>query len=423
MKRILQHIKASSTSGLKLSQVQKTMQHIDNTWPQLTVNPASFTEDKTLIKVKNKFLVPSVSAESNFDFKEMYYWDSYFMCLSFMQQQTNQELVVGIIENLAEIFNHAHIIPNANRSYLSSHSQPPFLTSFAFQAYEAYGLSLSWLQKIIQVAEQEYQKVWLGTKKPNWREVYKGLSRFYDINMLNDMAEAESGWDMTTRFNRLALEFLPVDLNSLLYKYEMDFARFYKLKKEDDLAKTWEDRASKRADTMHGLMWSKNRKMYFDYNFVKKRKGLVASLATFYPMWVGMVDQKTALKLKGSIRSFNYPGGLSTTSAIIKGPRSSIISRTPTQWAYPNGWAPLQYLTTEGLEKYGYHQEAKGIALRWLKTCTNWYTSHGEMIEKYNVVNPNRPPKEGVYPNQVGFGWTNSIYSYYAHKYFLNSDQ
>lgn len=38
--------------------------------------------------------------------------------------------------------------------------------------------------------------------------------------MLNDMAEAESGWDMTPRFNRLALEFLPVDLNTLLYKYE-----------------------------------------------------------------------------------------------------------------------------------------------------------------------------------------------------------
>ncbi|MFZ1522709.1 MAG: trehalase family glycosidase, partial [Candidatus Saccharimonadales bacterium] len=60
--------------------------------------------------------------------------------------------------------------------------------------------------------------------------------------------------------------------------------------------------------------------------------------------------------------------------------------------------------------------------LKWLKTCTDWYLKHGEIIEKYNVAQPNKLPQEGVYPNQVGFGWTNSIYIYYANKYFLNKD-
>jgi alpha,alpha-trehalase len=54
--------------------------------------------------------------------------------------------------------------------------------------------------------------------------VYEGLSRYYDVNYLNDLAEAESGWDYTPRFNHKALNYLPVDLNSLLYKYERDFA-------------------------------------------------------------------------------------------------------------------------------------------------------------------------------------------------------
>ena len=66
-------------------------------------------------------------------------------------------------------------------------------------------------------------------KKPNARRVHKDLSRYYDINMLHDLAEAESGWDMTPRFNHKALNYLPVDLNALLYKYEVDFARAAKI--------------------------------------------------------------------------------------------------------------------------------------------------------------------------------------------------
>ena len=64
-----------------------------------------------------------------------------------------------------------------------------------------------------------------GNNQTQCPQFYKGLSRYYDINYLNDLAEAESGWDMTTRFNRHALNYLPVDLNCLLYKYETDFAQ------------------------------------------------------------------------------------------------------------------------------------------------------------------------------------------------------
>ncbi len=90
------------------------------------------------------------------------------------------------------------------------------------------------------MAEEEYKLVWMGTTKPNARQVYRGLSRYYDINVLNDLAEAESGWDMTPRFGRKALSYVPIDLNSLLYKYEMDFARLYKLLDDPRKAAEWE---------------------------------------------------------------------------------------------------------------------------------------------------------------------------------------
>ncbi len=84
------------------------------------------------------------------------------------------------------------------------------------------------------------------------------------------------------------------------------------------------------------------------------------------------------------------------------------------------GWgpgAPLHYIVTEGLEKYGYHEQAEKIAKKWLVTCNDWFIQHGVFLEKYNVVNIKLTPIEGLYPSQTGFGWTNGIFVYYAHKY------
>ena len=132
--------------------------------------------------------------------------------------EEHEELVLGILENLVALFNRYKVIPNASRTYLTGRSQPPFLTTLIYDLYSSYNLSGGWLKDNLEVAKQEYETVWMGQKKPNERQVYKGLSRYYDINYLNDLAEAESGWDMTPRFERRALNYLPVDLNALLYR-------------------------------------------------------------------------------------------------------------------------------------------------------------------------------------------------------------
>ncbi|MEZ6331229.1 MAG: trehalase family glycosidase [Candidatus Saccharimonadales bacterium] len=88
-----------------------------------------------------------------------------------------------------------------------------------------------------------------------------------------------------------------------------------------------------------------------------------------------------------------------------------------TQWAYPNGWAPLQWIVIKGLERYGYTEDANRLAKKWLKTCTDWYATHGVLLEKYNVVTPTKEPIKGVYPSQTGFGWTNGIYVALARDY------
>lgn len=385
--------------------VAAAREYIVNYWPN--VHRYHPKDDESLLGLPKPYLVPSYSETTGFDYNELYYWDSYFMVQG-MLDADHKELVMGILENLAALFTRFKVIPNASRTYLMGRSQPPFLTTFIFDIYQAYNPGLEWLEKYMDIAKQEYHIVWLGMKKPNERQVYKGLSRYYDINYLHDLAEAESGWDMTPRFGRRALNYLPVDLNALLYKYETDFARAARLLGDKREAARWEDAAEIRKKTMNSLMWDKVRGLYYDYNYVKERRGTVSSLAAYFPMFAGMVDDKQAATMVRALKRFENKGGLSTTDALPVG--QFVFGSMPTQWAYPNGWAPLQYVVIKGLERYGYHADARRIAMKWLKSNLSWFTVHGVFLEKYNVVSPEKPPLKGVYPSQEGFGWTNGVF-------------
>jgi alpha,alpha-trehalase len=245
--------------------------------------------------------------------------------------------------------------------------------------------------------------------------VYDGLSRYYDINHLHDLAEAESGWDMTPRFKRQCLDYLPIDLNCLLYKYETDFARVATILGDESEEREWYFAAEARRKMITKLMWNKRKAFFFDYNYHEKTQGNVYSLAGYYVLWAGVADDNQAKKLVMQLARFERKGGLTTTAGIFM--YASLFGSAKTQWAYPNGWAPLHYIVVEGLERYGYAKDARRIAQKWLKTNNDWYHKHGEMLEKYNVVNPTLPPADGLYPSQTGFGWTNGVFSYFAKKY------
>lgn len=399
-------------SDLKTEDVVAARAYIKAYWQKLErYHPK---DDESLLGLPNKYLVPAYEEGHEFDFNEMYYWDSYFMVQGLLSSE-NKDVVVGMLENLLFMFKRFKVIPNASRLYLMGRSQPPFLTSFIWDVYDAYHMPEKWLKDAIETAEAEYKTVWMGEVKPNARLVYQGLSRYYDINYLNDLAEAESGWDMTTRFGRKALNFVPADLNALLYKYEMDFARYYRHAKDPRTAATWEVAADHRAKIMNKLMWSNLRGIYYDYNFSKERRSTVSSLAGYYPLWAGMVDQARAEQMVKTLRRFEQRGGLATTDGqavqqVIPG--LTMPGSLPVQWAYPNGWAPLHFLIIKGLMKYGYHDDAKRIAMKWLRNNLTWFNEHGVFLEKYNVVSPGKPPAKGVYPSQTGFGWTNSVFEY-----------
>jgi len=407
-----QMVTPPKTPELSQHDVKVARDYIAAYWPKLQrYHPK---DDDTLLGLPHTYLVPAYEQGHTFDFNELYYWDSYFMVQG-MLDASHKELVMGILEDLLSLQKRFKVIPNASRTYLMGRSQPPLLTSFIFDVYQAYNPGKDWLKRVIAQAQEEYAIVWMGTDKPNARQVYRGLSRYYDINYLHDLAEAESGWDMTPRFARKALNYLPVDLNSLLYKYETDFARAARILGEEAESQEWLRLAQHRKTTIDELMWSKTRNFYYDYNYVKEKRGQVSSLAGYYTMWAGMVDDREAWQLVKNLRKFEQKGGLATTdnqqlSQLVPG-------SIPTQWAYPNGWAPLHFVVVKGLERYGYHHDAKRIAMKWLKTNLDWFNKNGVFLEKYNVVQPDKPPSKGVYPSQTGFGWTNAIFERFCQEF------
>jgi alpha,alpha-trehalase len=404
-------IKNNQEKNLHSDQVSEALGFIDKNWYLLEQN---HTQDEgSLIGVPHPYIVPSIDPNSPFSFNEQYYWDSYFIALG-LSHSNKEHLVEGMLENLLYLHRRFGSIPNANRMYFLSRSQPPLLTTFIFHIYDTYKKPKKWLKERIEQAKEEYSTVWMGEAHPQWRNVHMGLSRYYDINVLHDLAEAESGWDMTTRFERKCLDYLPVDLNALLFKYEMDFSRAAEIAGNKVESLEWHYKAKERKAAMEELMWGKIRGFFFDYNYAKKERGPVWSLAAYYTMWSGMASESQARKLVEQLPKFERDGGLTTTTRPIID--MSIFGSLKTQWAYPNGWAPLHFIVIEGLKKYGYNKEAERITLKWLKTNTDWFVQHGEFLEKYNVVRPDKLPISGVYPSQSGFGWTNGVYVYYANE-------
>jgi len=405
--------------------------HIDTLWNVLS-RSSDADNHSSLIPLPHAYVVPGGR------FREVYYWDSYFTILG-LQQAGKTQTINDIVENFAYLINKIGHIPNGNRTYYVSRSQPPFFCMMVELLAQDKGKST--LKKYLpeMLAEYNYWMKGASTLKPGQTvnhsvKLLDGsiLNRYWDASnqpreesyredviasketkqkladfYRNIRAAAESGWDFSSRWfsdgkNLTQInttDIIPVDLNSLMYHMETVIASAYQIKGVKDSAQIFNVKADKRKQAIIKYCWNQQQGWFMDYTFVYRKQTTIKSLAGTAPLFFRIATQTQADKAAQTIQSqFLKPGGLVTT-----------LTQTGQQWDAPNAWAPLQYMAIEGLEKYNKHILARIIAERWITINTSVFNQTGKLMEKYNVTDTHTKAGGGEYHLQDGFGWTNGV--------------
>jgi alpha,alpha-trehalase len=106
-------------SGFRADTARTMEQHIRALWPLLTRPPDERAAHSSLIPLPHAYVVPGGR------FREVYYWDSYFTMLGLVESG-RIETMRGMLDNFAHLIDTFGHIPNGNRTYYLSRSQPPF---------------------------------------------------------------------------------------------------------------------------------------------------------------------------------------------------------------------------------------------------------------------------------------------------------
>src|SRR2546428_1964665 len=104
------------------------------------------------------------------------------------------------------------------------------------------------------------------------------------------------------------------------------------------------------------------------------------TLAAASPLYFGLATPEQGRAVAARLeREFLKPGGFVTT-----------LMASGQQWDAPNGWPPLEWLTIEGVRRYGRADLADVARDRWLALTRRTYRSTGKMMEQYDVVDVQR---------------------------------
>lgn len=413
---------------------QSLKDHIDGLWPVLTREPREHPANGSLLPLPRAYVVPGGR------FREQYYWDSYFTMLG-LSESGRHDLLHAMADNFAWLIEHYGHVPNGNRSYYLSRSQPPV---FALMVGLLEDHRLCQALQYLPHLRREYawwmdgadalrpgdscrhcvrledghvlNRYWDERDTPREEafcedEVTAAQSRRPAGEVYRDLrAAAASGWDFSARWcdrtdalsSIRTTAMLPVDLNSFLYRLESEIARLAALAGQADIAADFGAYARKRQAAMDRWLWDAQRKHYVDYDCQHGRASPRLTAATAAPLFVGAASPAQAAAVAATVRErLLVQGGISTSE-----------DKSSQQWDRPNGWAPLQWMAIRGLASYGERALAGEIASRWLHTVGSLYQRECKLVEKYVLVHEAdgaHGGSGGEYPLQDGFGWTNGV--------------
>jgi len=408
-------------------------ERIEELWDLLTRAADERVEHSSLIPLPNPYIVPGGR------FREVYYWDSYFTMLG-LAESGRIDLIRDMVENFAYLIDQIGFVPNGNRTYYCSRSQPPFfalmveLLADISRDDKVYSRFLPYMKReyafwmagaeTLCATDPAHKRVVLapgGFLNRYWDDEATPRQESYaeDVELAATVsrepaalyrdirAGAESGWDFSSRWfaDRKTMatirttQVVPVDLNSLMYNLEYTLARTCQMVGETKESGFYEARAETRKRLLQTMFFDESSGMFMDLALPDYETTGTLSIAATYPLFFGVATGDQAEGVARCIAAdFLKAGGWLTTPY-----------ETGQQWDRPNGWAPMQWIAYCGLERYGFHDEAHIGGARWVEDNVTVFKRHGRLLEKYNVESSGLAGTGGEYEVQDGFGWTNGV--------------
>ena len=405
-----------------MDQVSK---YIKDHWDDTTrFNPE---DSGNLIGLPEKYNVPCLKGS----FQELYYWDTYFICRG-LALQGRRELVRSNIKNFFFELKRFGFIPNGSRTFYLNRSQPPFLGALVELMLELYPEDMEFRAEAFEALKQEIS-FWDSRRLDMETGLYHYgsdpseavIEEFFQVAVMRrrispqihdeklrrkislaTLAEAESGWDFTPRFEGNCQDYAAIDLNSLIF---LSLNVMAKLAPDVGCdAEIWQNKAEKLRSAIRKYC-RRDDGVFLDCNLYEKRLSKVLSAASLYPLWTGLADEKEAAAARNiCCAELEYPFGISAT---VKLP---VPNRQ--QWEYPNAWPCMQLICFEALARYGYMDDAARIAQKYVDTVMKNFISSGDLWEKYNAVDGS-VKTAAEYKTPAMMGW--SAGAYLAAKNFL----
>jgi alpha,alpha-trehalase len=366
------------------------------------------------------FTSPSIKGEGQF--AVFFYWDTYFTNLGLLRNG-KEEQAKNNIRNMLWLIREQGYMPN----FVGIHnrSQSPYLHLMIRDYFEKMGdpgdeFSVACAEGL----RKEYQ-FWMtarysksGLNHFGHHDDEKGCIDFYNLVLIDRlkfdpnlpdpeksvtgghyMAEAEN-WDFNQRYGGRCLDHAAVDLNALLYGYE-EFLYKAAVKNKWNFKDFYLERSDKRKELINKYLWNEERGWFFDYDFVNGRQSDVYSISGMQPMFMGIASEQQAVKMVKNLPLFEREFGLATTDD-RPGCRGY-------QWAFPVVWPPLVYIAAMSLDRYGYKNDARRIAQKFIDINTRMFKKTGRLFEKTDAETGELSNAE--YSSAPMMGWTAGVYT------------
>jgi alpha,alpha-trehalase len=288
----------------KLPTSTKTLkEHLERLWPILTRKADIREKNSSLLPLPYPYVVPGGR------FREIYYWDSYFT-MQGLAVSNRFDLIENMLDNFKYLIDTYGHIPNGNRSYYLSRSQPPYFALMVDLLAEKKGSRIYkkylsamlkeygwWMEgeqdikegsqhrRIVKLADGTVMnRYWDDKPAPREESYYQDVQTGLTYRSADKLAYthlragAESGWDFSSRWFADTMDLssietaniIPVDLNCLLYKYEIIITKALTSQKLNSKATAYTIRANARKAAILQYCWNGNEHFFFDYHINKQ---------------------------------------------------------------------------------------------------------------------------------------------------------